>query len=278
MKRPVVILSAVILLGFALGGFFAWLLAAKPPISQRALDAYNTGRYQDALPLFKQWAAQPDTRSDNQKLGLILAYIQDSESRIANPTTAPALTPSQLLAKAQSSLRSAPVSAPVSPSNSLANASDPATASAFVSSDPPSEPIKGVGRTVHTKPAPGEVVTLAIKQLGNFEFNPETDMDVPNDVKLLEGATIRLNGFMLPLSQSEKITEFALVPSLLSCCFGAPPGVEHTIMCRTAPNQAIDYAVDEIVVEGTLHIRPKRQDNWTYSLFELDVHSAKVKE
>ena len=65
---------------------------------------------------------------------------------------------------------------------------------------------------------------------------------------------MRLNGFMWPLTQSDKITEFALVPSLTSCCFGAPPGVQHVVTCHVPGGKSVDFSVDEIYVEGTVHV------------------------
>ena len=142
----------------------------------------------------------------------------------------------------------------------------------------PNDPPMGADRIPHKKPQPGELLAMTIKELGNFEFDANTQTDVPEDVKLLEGAHVRLNGFMIPLTQSEKIASFALVPSLVGCCFGAPPGVQHIITCRTAPDKGLDYALDEIYVEGIIHIKVKREEGYTSNIFDLEVISAKVKE
>jgi hypothetical protein len=68
------------------------------------------------------------------------------------------------------------------------------------------------------------------------------------------------------------------VPSLVSCCFGQPPGVQHVFTCRMPKGRAVQYSVDEISVEGTLKINIQRDQNYTSSIFELDVSSVKTVE
>ncbi len=101
-------------------------------------------------------------------------------------------------------------------------------------------------------------MVTTIKELGNFPFNPETDTTVPPDVLALDGVKVKVNGYMMPLTQAEKIDKFALVPSLVGCCFGQPPGVEHVITAFVPSDKAVDYFTDEIEVEGTLRVRIQR--------------------
>ena len=68
------------------------------------------------------------------------------------------------------------------------------------------------------------------------------------------------------------------MPSLVSCCFGQPPGVQHTITCKVPAGKAVQYAIDEIWCEGTLRVELKRDSGYTYSIFEFDVDSVKVVE
>jgi hypothetical protein len=74
------------------------------------------------------------------------------------------------------------------------------------------------------------------------------------------------------------VTDFALVPSLLGCCFGQPPGVQHVITVHMAQGKPVEYALDELEVEGVLHVHVQRQDGYTYSIFELAGDSVRVKE
>jgi len=130
-------------------------------------------------------------------------------------------------------------------------------------------------RKPHVRPKDGQVLELAIKDLGNFEYDAEKGGNLPEDVKALNGAKVRTHGFMIPLDQADNITEFALVPSLFACCFGQPPQVQHTMVVHTPKGKAVGYFPDEIVVEGTLKVDEKKEDGLIISVFEVDCLSVK---
>jgi hypothetical protein len=123
-------------------------------------------------------------------------------------------------------------------------------------------------RKVHAPPQPGQVAEMSIKELGNFDYDPESG-GLPDDVKKLSGSKIRLSGFMIPLNQSDKITKFSLVPSLFSCCFGRPPQVQHTIVVTCSKDNAVSYTPDQVVIEGTLTVEEKKDDGYVVSLFQV---------
>jgi hypothetical protein len=130
-------------------------------------------------------------------------------------------------------------------------------------------------RKPHIKPKDGQALDLAIKDLGNFEYDAEKGGNIPEDVKQLHGSRIRTHGFMIPLDQADNITEFALVPSLFACCFGQPPQVQHTMVVHTPKGKAVGYFPDEIIVEGTLKVDEKKEDGLIISVFEVDCISVK---
>jgi hypothetical protein len=125
-------------------------------------------------------------------------------------------------------------------------------------------------------PVPGQVIELGnIRELGNFEYDPEVGGSIPADVKAMSEQIIRVRGFMIPMDQAENITTFALVPDLFACCFGQPPQIQHTIVVRTPKGKAVGYYPDEIVVEGTLKVEEKKEDGFVISVFELTARSVK---
>ena len=130
-------------------------------------------------------------------------------------------------------------------------------------------------RKPHVKPKEGQAYEIAIKDLGNFEYDAEKGGNIPQDVKDLNGARIRTHGFMIPLDQADNITEFALVPSLFACCFGQPPQVQHTMVVHTPKGKAVGYFPDEIVIEGTLVVNEKKEDGLVISVFEVNCNSVK---
>jgi hypothetical protein len=130
-------------------------------------------------------------------------------------------------------------------------------------------------RKPHAPPKPGEVRELEIKDLGNFEYDADKGGNIPEDVKALAGATLKVRGFMIPIDQTDNITQFALVPSLFACCFGQPPQLQHTIVCKAPSGKAVGYYPDELVVEGKLKVEEKKDEGFIISVFELDVSSVK---
>jgi hypothetical protein len=130
-------------------------------------------------------------------------------------------------------------------------------------------------RKPHAAPKPGETYDIAIKDLGNFEYDQEKGGNLPADVKQLSGANLRMHGFMIPMDQAENITQFALVPSLFACCYGQPPQIQHTIVVNCPKGNTVTYCPDEIIVEGTLKVDEKTDDGYIVSLFEMQVSSVK---
>jgi hypothetical protein len=136
-------------------------------------------------------------------------------------------------------------------------------------------PMSPETRKPHITPKAGETLELSIKELGNFEYDQVNGGDIPADVKRLNGSTIRLTGFMVPSDQAENITQFALVPSLFSCCFGQPPQIQHTVMVNCPTGKEVSFFPDPIVIEGKLTVEEKKDDGYIVSIFSVDVTSVK---
>jgi hypothetical protein len=152
--------------------------------------------------------------------------------------------------------------------DSLKNAPAAAQQPAEVPMDPET-------RKKHVTPKPGEVLSMSIKELGNFQYDDQKG-GLPADVKSLDGATVKIQGFMIPMDQADRITQFALVPSLFSCCYGQPPQIQHTIVVNCPKGKAVSYCPDEISVQGRLTVQEKKDDGYVVSLFEIGADSVKV--
>ena len=166
-----------------------------------------------------------------------------------------------------------PTTAPINPSDPSATAQNAAQAAALAV-----VPVQSLSkdRTPHRAPKPGEVLSMQIKELGNFDYDADKGGNVPADVLALDGATVKLTGFMIPVDQAGTITRFALVPSLFACCFGQPPQLQHTILVTCPPNKSVAYYPDQLSVQGKLHVEEKREDGFIVSLFEIDASSVKA--
>jgi hypothetical protein len=212
----------------------------------RATQAFQKGDYTQALPMLQKLANNlKNDASQADKLGMVQEQIRVCEkNQNQNPT---------LVASAVTSVGS---SAPV-----------PAAA--------PGPAVAAAARTPHPKPKEGEVVELAIKDLGNFEYDPENGSPIPDDVKALNGCTIKLRGYMIPMDQAENISKFALVPSLFNCCYGQPPQIQHTIVVTCPKGKAVNYYPDEIIVQGKLTVDVVKDDGFIVSIFAVETTSVK---
>lgn len=217
--------------------------ASDPRVELRANQAFNRGEYATALPLLQALAAYDKDQPD--RLGPIQEKIRVCVKGLA----------------------SAKASAVAAPGQGLTTGVPPGPA------DVPMDPET---RHKHPTPKPGEVVELTIKELGNFQYDDEKGGNIPADVKAMNGAEIRLHGFMIPMDQADKITQFALVPSLFSCCFGQPPQIQHTIVVNCPKGKAVGYCPDEIIVQGKLTVQEKKDDGYVVSIFEVGAQSVKV--
>ncbi|HVT79795.1 MAG TPA: DUF3299 domain-containing protein [Phycisphaerae bacterium] len=260
MKKLIGLLALMLVAGMLTG----YVLFGKPSLDKQAQSAMDAKDYPKAFALYKEYAQSPALRtnvSEHDRVVRILAELQKKDPSLG-------VKPAPAVAAA----KDAPASAAASQGDLASQALSYALNN---NGDPPMSPET---RIPHTKPKYGEVLTMSIKELGNFDFDPVFDTDIPADVKLMEGAHVKLSGYMVPLTQAVKVDKFALVPSLSGCCFGAPPGVQHVITCTTPNNKAMDYVLDELEIEGVVHVRVQREDNYTNSIFEMDVTSARIKE
>ena len=210
---------------------------ADAALELRATQSFNKGDFAVALPMLQK--LESDLRNDPNQADK-LAMVQE-QIRVCNRSQKPAVV-----------------------SGGTPVAAAPA-APASVDAD----------RKPHPAPKPGEVVELAIKDLGNFDYDPEQNTPIPADVKAMSGSTVKLHGYMVPLDQAENVSKFALVPSLFNCCYGQPPQVQHTIVVTCPKGKAVSYYPDEIVVEGKLKVDVIKDDGFIVGIFALDTTSVK---
>ena len=138
-------------------------------------------------------------------------------------------------------------------------------------------PIEGINapRTPHPAPQQGQVYEVGLQKLGNFAYDADKGEGIPEDVRALDGSTVKVDGFMIPTESADKISKFVLVPDLFACCFGQPPELQHTVMVVCPPGKAVSYFPDRISVQGTLKVGEKREEGYVLSIFELSATSIR---
>ena len=211
----------------------------------RAGQEFSAGNWATALPMLKK----------------VAELVKDDPHRLSNVEEQIRVCERNLAKMAAANLKNRKPGDPAAPA--------PGTTVA-----PAPEPV-GANRKPLVAPKSGEALELTIKELGNFDYDQEKGGNIPDDVKALAGSTVRVRGYMIPMDQAENITQFALVPDLFACCFGAPPQVQHTIVSHCPPGKAVGYFADEIIVEGKLKVDEKKDDGFIVSVFEVDIASVK---
>lgn len=210
-------------------------LDQQSAISLIAQQAFNRGQYATALPLLQKLATQT---KDPAQLGPIQEQIRVCQRNLAsNPQTTP-LTQQ-------------------------------------LSNSPNDPPMTEATRIPHPTPVAGQVLSMSIKELGNFQYDPDKGGGIPKDVFRLSGSQIKLTGFMIPMDSADRITQFALVPSLFACCFGQPPQIQHTIVVNCPAGKAVAYYPDQISVQGKLSVDEQKEDGFIVSIFQLEAASIK---
>jgi hypothetical protein len=82
-------------------------------------------------------------------------------------------------------------------------------------------------------------------------------------VKELNGKTIRIPGYMLPLEAShDKVTEFLLVPYIGACIHAPPPPPNQTLHIKAAAKKGYDSTplYDPVWVTGLLSVQSMVKD------------------
>jgi hypothetical protein len=247
LKTAIITLSVLMSLASSTLAQTTQPTSAEPTVAAlelRAAQAFNKGDFAVALPMLQKLAGQlKDQPAQADKLAMVQEQIRVCQkNRPAQVASAAGVT-------------------------SIGDTSAVAMVPPAIAT--------GLDRKAHPAPKPGEVLDMTIKELGNFEYDAEHGSPIPDDVKRLSGATIRLHGFMIPMDQAENISKFALVPSLFACCFGQPPQIQHTIVVNCPKGKAVSYFPDEIIVEGKLNVEEKKDDGFVVSLFEIETTSVK---
>ena len=208
-------------------------------LKTRIDSALESRQYDQAIPLLREWADQ--NKANPQIYTAAQQQIAFCQAKLGSP----------------------------------ANTDCPATAPAVADGPILIDPNTGNPRVPHPRPAAGEALSMTITELGNFPFEPETDKTVPADVMALSGHTITLPGFITPFDESATLTYFAVMPALNGCCFGKPAGVQHTIICRAAPDTRLEYTPEHIAITGRLLVKPIRENDFTHTVFTVEVLSIK---
>jgi hypothetical protein len=195
---------------------------------------------------------------------------------------APFLPASAQTAAPKRVIRGEAIDTPAAPGPAT-NAAPPAQA--------PAAPAKviPVSTTVVATPAsaPGNseaVQSVEFTKLSGYQFLvpdlPDTNQvagsdiankQIPADIKALNGKRISVIGYLMPLREKEgKSTEFLLMRTQATCCFGIAPTITDLITVKAAGKGVPTIMDDLIEIQGTLRVGTVREDGYIVGVYQMD--------
>lgn|GEM_PF-1873406 len=111
--------------------------------------------------------------------------------------------------------------------------------------------------------------------LGGFDY--ERDERIPEKVKELNGKTVNITGFMLPIDfDSGVVKSFMLLNNQMGCCFGVLPRVNEFIYVEMPEGKSTKYLTDiPLRVTGRLEVVDLNLVGGIYSMTADRVEVAK---
>lgn len=97
-----------------------------------------------------------------------------------------------------------------------------------------------------------------------------TEEQIPDSVRQLNGSTVTLQGFMLPLKlEKGKAVEWLLCRDQSDYCFGKTPRMNHWVLVRSP--QGVKAALGQSVTcEGTLRVGEMRDNGFLTGIYSMD--------
>jgi len=129
----------------------------------------------------------------------------------------------------------------------------------------------------------GGVINADFETLASYTFNVpditatnhptvgQAEKQIPASIKKLDGKTVRIRGFMMPVKELQgKTTEFLITRSQPSCCFSGATEITEFVTVK-APGKGFDTMMDDPVsIQGTLHVGALTDSGFIVGLYALD--------
>lgn len=98
---------------------------------------------------------------------------------------------------------------------------------------------------------------------------------IPENIRELDGRSVRLEGFMMPLALEKdgSVREFLIMRSVLTCCYGATPMATEWVVVKPGDQSAkVKPTMDvPLVFFGKLHVGELYRDGLFAGIYELEL-------
>lgn len=144
-----------------------------------------------------------------------------------------------------------------------------------VSTDSTSKPVSAATTTT-SRPRPviagrGGVrdITFDNVKLNMKKGDPYNHSLITPEIEKLDGAKVRVRGYILPPFQQTGLTRFVLVRDNMSCCFGPGAMIFDSMIVELKPGLTIDYTIAPVTVEGVFNLRENEVGGRIMSIYHV---------
>ena len=96
---------------------------------------------------------------------------------------------------------------------------------------------------------------------------------IPAWIRNLNGKKVAVSGFMMPsVNDEDGIDSFALVKSIMNCCYGLQPKVNETVLCDMVEGKKAKFYFNiPVTAYGIFKLDEIKEGGEVVSLFEMSV-------
>jgi len=122
-----------------------------------------------------------------------------------------------------------------------------------------------------TKLASYEYVVPDLPNTNQVRGSDIADKQIPSEIKALDHKKVSVVGYLMPLREQDgKSTEFLLMRTQSSCCYGIAPSITELITVKAA-GKGVPTVMDQLVeIEGTLKVGTVREDGYIVGVYQMD--------
>jgi hypothetical protein len=100
---------------------------------------------------------------------------------------------------------------------------------------------------------------------------------LPPAIRKLDGKEVTVTGFMLPTRIHNKlVTEFMLMRTQNTCCFGIPPELHEVVEVLKIDNPSKVLMDTPVRVVGRLHVQERWDSSFLCSIYQLDAERVET--
>ncbi len=119
-------------------------------------------------------------------------------------------------------------------------------------------------------------IRITFNDLREYRFSRKANNPIPEKLKALQGKTVNIAGYMIPMSEALDVTEFMLVQMpFFGCCYSVPPEPNETVMVKMQKGKSTPYVYSPIRVTGVFKIQETKIDGFVVSVYEIEASQVK---